>query len=53
MEYLRSERLVDLSNHDYRLEPNLTFTPDGKWIVFVSNMHGPNHVYAVEVARTT
>ena len=51
VEYLRSERLVDLSNHDYRLEPNLTFIPDGKWIVFVSNMHGPNHVYAVEVAR--
>jgi len=42
---------VDLSNHDYRLEPNLTFTPDAKWIVFVSNMHGANHVYAVEVER--
>ena len=42
---------MDLSNHDYRLEPNLTFTPDGQWIVFVSNMHGKNHVYAVEVAR--
>jgi len=53
VEYLRSERIVDLSNHDYRLEPNLTFTPDAKWIVFVSNMHGKNHVYAVEVARAT
>ena len=51
VEYLRSERLVDMGRHDYRLEPNLTFTPDGKWIVFVSNMHGRNHVYAVEVAR--
>lgn len=49
--YMRSERIVDMSNHDYRLEPNLTFTPDGRWIVFVSNMHGTNHVYAVEVAR--
>jgi oligogalacturonide lyase len=47
----RSERLVDMSNHDYDLEPNVTFTPDGKWIVFRSNMHGPSHVYAVEVAR--
>jgi oligogalacturonide lyase len=46
-----SERLVDISNHDYRLEPNVTFTPDGKWIVFRSNMHGPTHVYAVEVAQ--
>lgn len=48
---LRRERLVDLSGHDYRLEPNLTFTPDGRWIAFVSNMHGANHVYAVEVAK--
>jgi oligogalacturonide lyase len=45
------EKLVDLSKHDYRLEPNLTFTPDNKWIVFRSNMHGPTHVYAVAVAR--
>jgi len=47
---LRSERLVDLSQHDYSLEPNVMFTPDGKWIVFRSNMHGSTHVYAVEVA---
>jgi oligogalacturonide lyase len=45
------EKLVDLSRHNYRLEPNLRFTPDGKWIVFRSNMHGPTHVYAVEVAK--
>jgi oligogalacturonide lyase len=48
---LKSERLVDLSKHNYRLEPNVTFTPDGKWIVFRSNMHGPTHVYAVEIER--
>jgi oligogalacturonide lyase len=48
---LRAERLVDLSKHDYQLEPNVTFTPDGKWIIFRSNMHGPTHVYMVEVAR--
>jgi oligogalacturonide lyase len=40
-----------MSQHDYELEPNVTFTPDGKWIVFRSNMHGPTHVYAVEIAR--
>src|SRR5437660_3541400 len=50
---LEVERLVDLSKHDYRLEPNVTFTPDGKWIVFRSNMHGASHVYAVEVARAS
>ena len=47
----KSERLVDLSNHDYSLEPNLTFTPNGQWIVFRSNMHGVPHTYAVEIAK--
>lgn len=45
------ERLVDLRNHDYRSEPNASFTPDGQWLVFRSNMWGPGHVYAVEVAK--
>src|SRR5262249_47214499 len=49
---LRGERLVDLSKHDYRFEPNVTFTPDGKWVVFRSNLHGPSHVYAVEVGKS-
>ena len=49
---LDAERLVDLSKHDYQLEPNVTFTPDQKWITFRSNMHGATHVYAVEVARS-
>jgi oligogalacturonide lyase len=48
---LAAEKLVHLSKHDYRLEPNVKFTPDGKWIVFQSNMHGAPHVYAVEVAK--
>ena len=49
--YFQSERLVDLSKHNYDFEPNVTFTPDGKWIVFRSNMHGAVHTYAVEVAK--
>lgn len=48
---LKSERLVDLAKHDYSLEPNGTFTPDGKWLVFRSNMFGPTHVFAVEIKR--
>jgi len=48
---MRPTRLVDMRAHDYRLEPNLTFTPDGRSIVFCSNMHGANHVYAVDLAR--
>src|SRR5436189_1289282 len=49
--YFKAEKLVNLSKHDYRLEPNVTFTPDQKWIVFRSNLRGERHVYAVEVAK--
>jgi oligogalacturonide lyase len=48
---LDTEKLVNMKAHDYRLEPNVNFTPDQKWIVFRSNMHGASHVYAVEVAK--
>lgn len=48
---LRAERLVNMSKHDYRLEPNVSFTPDQKWVVFRSNMFGPTYVFAVEVAK--
>ena len=48
---LQTEKLVDLSKHNYELEPNVTFTPDGKWIVFGSNMYGAPHVYAVEIDK--
>ena len=49
----RAERLVNLSKHDYSLEPNVTFTPDMKWVVFRSNMFGPTHVFAVELEKAT
>ena len=48
---LHAEKLVDLAKHDYQLEPNVTFTPDQKWITFRSNMHGATHVYAVEIGK--
>jgi oligogalacturonide lyase len=47
----KAEKLVNLSKHDYSLEPNGTFTPDMKWIVFRSNMLGPTHVFAVEIEK--
>lgn len=61
--YFKSERLVDMSKHDYDktrgVEPNLTFTPDGKWIIFSGNFHSPRnngravtHAYAVEIATS-
>ena len=49
-DHLEVTRLVNMANHDYRaLEPNVMFTPDSKWVVFRSNMHGISHVYAVDV----
>ena len=47
----RSERLVNMSKHNYRLEPNVSFTPDERWVVFRSNMFAPTYVFAVEVAK--
>jgi oligogalacturonide lyase len=60
--FLKSERLVNMAKHNYSkttgVEPNLTFTPDGKWIIFSGNFHSPQvngknvtHVYAVELAK--
>jgi oligogalacturonide lyase len=46
-----AERLVKMDKHNYSLEPNVTITPDGKWVVFKSNMHGRQHVYAAEVQK--
>jgi oligogalacturonide lyase len=46
-----SERLVNLSKHDYALEPNAMFSPDMKWLIFRSNMSGANQVYAVELKK--
>ncbi len=47
----RAEKLVNMSKHQYRLEPNVSFTPDEKWVVFRSNMFGPTYTFAVEVAK--
>lgn len=52
---LQRERLVNMSKHNYvtgksGVEPNVSITPDAKWVVFTGNMFGPRHVYAVEVA---
>src|SRR5688572_24590678 len=49
---LKTKRLVNLAKHNYGLEPNVTFTPDQKWIVFRSNMLGPTFVFAVEVRKS-
>jgi oligogalacturonide lyase len=50
---LKAEHLANMSNHNYALEPNVNFTPDGKWIVFRGNLDGSPQVYAVEIAKST
>jgi oligogalacturonide lyase len=49
---LRSEHLVNMANHNYKLEPNERFSPDDKEIIFTSNMFGPSYVFAVEVGTS-
>jgi oligogalacturonide lyase len=47
-----SERLVNMKHHGYKLEPNVHFSPDGKWIIFRANFEGEEQVYAVEIEKT-
>jgi oligogalacturonide lyase len=49
--YFSSEHLVNMSHHDYHLEPNVRFSPDKKLVFFTSNMFGPSYLFAVEVAK--
>src|SRR5215472_15206646 len=49
---LRAEKLVNMAKHEYHLEPNVSFTPDQKWVVFRSNMFGATYAFAVEVAKS-
>ncbi len=46
---LKSERLVNMIHHNYDLEPNVHFSPDGKWVIFRANFEGSSQVYAVEI----
>lgn len=50
---LHAERLVNMAHHNYRLEPNVRFSPDETMVIFRSNMFGPSYVFAVEVAKAT
>ncbi|MGH8024989.1 MAG: oligogalacturonate lyase family protein, partial [Limisphaerales bacterium] len=46
-----AERLVNMARHDYALEPNAMFSPDGQWIIFRSNMSGASQVYEVQIDK--
>ena len=47
-----AEKLVNMSRHHYRLEPNVRFSTDRKWVIFRSNMFGPTYTFAAEVAKS-
>lgn len=47
-----AEKLVNMKNHKYSLEPNVHFSPDEKWVIFRANFEGEPNVYAVEVKRS-
>ena len=46
-----SEKLVNMKHHNYSLEPNVHFSPDGKWVIFRANFEGTSQVYAVQLER--
>lgn len=50
-DHFKYEHLVNMKNHQYHLEPNVHFSPDGKWIIFRANFEGFESVYAVEIAK--
>lgn len=49
---LISEKLVNMKNHNYKLEPNIHYSPDGKWLIFRANFEGLPNVYAVELTKS-
>lgn len=48
---LQSEKLVNMKHHDYDLEPNVHFSPDGTSIIFRANFEGQSEIYEVEIAK--
>lgn len=50
--HLVAEKLVNMKHHRYKFEPNVHFSPDGKWIIFRANFEGHEDIYAVEVEKS-
>lgn len=47
---LVSKKIVNMKHHGYRpLEPNVHFSPDGKYVIFRSDLDGETNIYAVEI----
>ncbi|PBQ31348.1 hypothetical protein CNR22_06085 [Sphingobacteriaceae bacterium] len=50
-DHFTSEKLVNMKNHNYKLEPNVHFSPDEKWIIFRANFEGKEEIYAVKIEK--
>jgi oligogalacturonide lyase len=48
-----SEHLVNMAQHNYKLEPNVRFSPDKSLVIFTSNMFGPSYVFGVETSKVS
>ncbi|HEY1199704.1 MAG TPA: oligogalacturonate lyase family protein, partial [Niastella sp.] len=48
-DHFKAEKLVNMQHHDYKLEPNVHFSPDKKWVIFRANFEGIEQVYAVKL----
>ncbi|HEX5553015.1 MAG TPA: oligogalacturonate lyase family protein [Chitinophagaceae bacterium] len=50
---VHAEKLVNMSYQKYRaLEPNVHFSPDGKWVIFRANFEGTEDIYAVKIKKS-
>ena len=47
--WFTSQKLVNMKEQDYRLEPNINWSPDGRFLVFRANFHGGVQTYAVDL----
>lgn len=48
---LVSTKLVNMKHHDYDLEPNVHFSPDGEQIIFRANFEESTQIYAVDIEK--
>ncbi|MGJ7030107.1 oligogalacturonate lyase family protein [Niabella hirudinis] len=48
-DHFNAQKLVNMQQHNYHLEPNIHFTPDQKWVLFRANFEGKENIYAVEI----
>lgn len=48
-DHFKTERLVNMKHHNYKMEPNVHLSPDDRWVIFRAEFGGHTDVYAVEL----